>query len=246
MNEDVCWPEDESSSAVVLNIAGNAIRVGLGKGMPVLSKDGRVMFLGDEQEDLFDKKLGSALLGSVSGVMNLPFRQPYLKGYSALAAPQELDVVEFFYGQSHSRGYGTHVELSEDDVRRQILEVLRRKGIAVAAPTELELAAGSPRETDAATSVASCRPDMEVGQLLKRIEFLEAQLRSNVPYLQMYKFGAGSLLVALVSLLVWLFTGTGAPFHPIFAAMVIPAAIGLMVMAFLVRRDIPKSAEEKK
>ena len=107
----------------------------------------------------------------------------------------------------------------------------------MAAP-KLELGTGALPEIAATT--------VEVYQLRDRVKFLEAQLRSNLPYLQMYKFGAGSLLVAIVSLLVWLFTGAGVPFHPVFAAMVVPAAIGLMVMAFLVRRDIPKSAEKRK
>jgi hypothetical protein len=86
----------------------------------------------------------------------------------------------------------------------------------------------------------------ELAQLQARIGFLEEQLRSRLPYLQMYRFGAGSLLVAVVSLLVWVVTGAGAPFHPVFAVMVIPAAIGLMVMAFLVRRDIPNPQSKQK
>jgi hypothetical protein len=241
MSNDAFWSEEESSPAIEPGIVafGNAIRIGPGKGMPVLSRDGRVTFLvADEQEDLLDKKLGSVLCGKISGSMNLGFRQPYLKSYCTVGTPEELNVVGFLFGPSHSKGYPTHTELSEDDVRRQILEALNRKGVSVAAPTKLELATVLPQETAAATA-AACTPSLEVFQLQDRVKFLEAQLRSTLPYLQMYKFGAGSLLVAVISLLVWVVTGAGVPFHPVFAVMVIPAAIGLMVMAFLVRRDIP-------
>jgi len=78
-------------------------------------------------------------------------------------------------------------------------------------------------------------PSVEVRQLKEEIKFLEAQLESQVPYLQLYRFGAGGLFVAIISIVVWLLTGTGIPFHPIFAAGVIPASVGVIVMAFLVR-----------
>jgi hypothetical protein len=77
-----------------------------------------------------------------------------------------------------------------------------------------------------------------VAELQARIRFLEGQLRADLPYLRLYKFGGISLLVALVSLLGWAFTGIGVPFHPVFAAMVIPVAIGVIVMAFYLRREV--------
>jgi hypothetical protein len=73
--------------------------------------------------------------------------------------------------------------------------------------------------------------------LERKIAFLEMQLESNRPYLQLYRLGAGSLFVAFLSLAVWLLTGTGIPFHPIFAIGVIPAAIGVIAMAFLIRPE---------
>ena len=80
-------------------------------------------------------------------------------------------------------------------------------------------------------------PAIEKRRLEAKIRFLESQLQSDRPYSQLYKLGAGSLFVAIVSLAFWALTGIGAPFHPIFAAVVIPVAIGVIVMAFLVRHD---------
>jgi hypothetical protein len=77
----------------------------------------------------------------------------------------------------------------------------------------------------------------EKNRLEAKVRFLEAELRSDRPYSQLYKLGAGSLFVALISLVFWGLTGIGAPFHPIFAATVAPASIGIVVMAFLVRRN---------
>lgn len=70
-----------------------------------------------------------------------------------------------------------------------------------------------------------------------KIHFLESQLHADRPYAQLYKLGAGSLFVAIISLAFWGLTGIGAPFHPIFAAAVLPASIGIIVMAFLVRHE---------
>lgn len=75
----------------------------------------------------------------------------------------------------------------------------------------------------------------ELRELRERIRFLEAQLESQSPYLQLYRLGAGGLFVAVISIVIWLLTGTGIPFHPLFAAGVIPASLGVIAMAFLVR-----------
>lgn len=79
--------------------------------------------------------------------------------------------------------------------------------------------------------------DVGLAQLQAKVRFLEAQLRADLPYLQVYRFGGASLLMAIVSLAVWAVTGVGVPFHPVFAAMVVPVAIGVMVMAFFLRRE---------
>jgi uncharacterized membrane protein (DUF485 family) len=84
-------------------------------------------------------------------------------------------------------------------------------------------------------------PNVGVAQLQARVRFLEAQLRADAPYLRLYKFGAISLGLAIVSLIGWAITGIGVPFHPVFAAMAIPVAIGVIVMAFHLRRETPKS-----
>jgi hypothetical protein len=75
----------------------------------------------------------------------------------------------------------------------------------------------------------------EKAKLQIEIRLLERQLHSDRPYLQLYRLGAASLVVSVLSLVVWALTGVGAPFHPIFAAGVIPAAVGVMLMAFLTK-----------
>ncbi len=79
--------------------------------------------------------------------------------------------------------------------------------------------------------------NQEVRRLEDKVKFLEAELRSDRSYLQLYRLGASGLLLAVVSLMVWAATGSGVPFHPIFAACVIPASLGVMAMAFLMRPD---------
>jgi hypothetical protein len=75
----------------------------------------------------------------------------------------------------------------------------------------------------------------EVLALERKIRFLEMQLESHRPYLQLYRLGAASLFIAILSIVVWLITGIGIPFHPVFAGVVVVPAIGVMVMAFLIR-----------
>jgi hypothetical protein len=88
-------------------------------------------------------------------------------------------------------------------------------------------------EASIAHANRECRTELR--KLEEKVRFLEAQIKSQRPYLQLYRLGAGSLFVAVLSIVVWLITGIGIPFHPIFALGVIPAAIGVIVMAFLVR-----------
>jgi hypothetical protein len=96
----------------------------------------------------------------------------------------------------------------------------------------LNLSDTAPEKGNLATIT---QPEANVVALEQKIRVLEMQLESHRPYLQLYRLGAGSLLVAVLSLVVWLLTGTGIPFHPIFAIGVIPAAIGVIAMAFLIR-----------
>jgi hypothetical protein len=77
----------------------------------------------------------------------------------------------------------------------------------------------------------------ENAALRATVRFLEAQLGTDRPYAQLYKLGAGSLFVAVISLVFWGLTGIGAPFHPIFAAAALPASVGIIAMAFLVRGE---------
>jgi hypothetical protein len=86
-------------------------------------------------------------------------------------------------------------------------------------------------------STAATR-DIEVRKLQEKVKFLEMQLESDAPHLQLYRLGAGFVLMSVVSVVAWLLTGVGIPFHPLFAAIVTPAAAGVIAMAFLVRRSI--------
>lgn len=219
-----CGDEEESSAAMLSGITPRHL---LG---PIVSKDGGVIFLGPDEMKTAELKSQQVRFlpgGFPVKLMNAKL-QAYAKGGYIVC------------GSVPAKGPISFVDswADADEARRQILETMSRKGIAAVAPTT---SVGLP-----ATSHENCVPKADVQPLLDKIKFLEVELRSNLPYLQMYKFGAGSLLVAVVSLLVWAFTGTGVPFHPVFAAMVIPAAIGLMVMAFLVRREIPHLSNSNK
>lgn len=230
------WRDDDDSSAALIPDVATLQHVlggGKSKAMPVVSFDGNVVFLAadkDKDEVLLDKKLGLVLQESVGNSAAAlcqsakHFMVPQhgkLEGHYALGSPY-----------LKNRVYASYSSQAEDDARRQILEAVSRKGVTAVAPTTSVGLLG-------ATSHEQCAPKAEVQLLLDKIKSLEIKLTSSLPYLQMYKFGAGSLLVAVVSLIVWAFTGAGVPFHPVFAALVIPAAIGLMVMAFLVRREFP-------
>lgn len=83
----------------------------------------------------------------------------------------------------------------------------------------------------------SKRKKAQLRTLGSEVHFLEGQLRADRPYSRIYNLGAGSLFVATISLVFWALTGIGAPFHPIFAAATIPASIGVIAMAFFIRRE---------
>ena len=101
------------------------------------------------------------------------------------------------------------------------------------------------RKAEASTEQGlSHEPTVELRRLEEKVKFLEAQLHSQMPYLQLYRLGAGSLFVAIISIVIWLLTGTGIPFHPVFAAGVIPAALGVIAMAFLVRPAKPTKSNK--
>jgi hypothetical protein len=77
--------------------------------------------------------------------------------------------------------------------------------------------------------------DKENEDLRMKIELLEQQLQCDRSHLQLFRLGAAGLLISLLSILFWWRTGVGAPFHPVFAAVVIPVSAGLMAMAFLIK-----------
>jgi len=86
--------------------------------------------------------------------------------------------------------------------------------------------------------------DSEKEELVNKIRLLEQQLQCDRPYLRLYRLGATSLVVAVLSILMWYFAGVGVPFHPAFAALVIPVAVGLMIMAVLMRPERSDRKEE--
>jgi hypothetical protein len=85
-------------------------------------------------------------------------------------------------------------------------------------------------------------PTTRVKELEKKVKFLESQLHCDRPYLQLYRLGAGGFLAAIISLVMWVAAGVGIPFHPIFAAGVIPLSIAIIVMAFLIRPPSPEKS----
>jgi hypothetical protein len=105
---------------------------------------------------------------------------------------------------------------------------------------EHEANVGSPTER-----AADQTANHEVRKLEEKIKFLEAQLYAQNPHSQLYRFGAGSLFLAVISIIAWLLTGSGIPFHPLFAAGIIPASLGVITMAFLVRPTREKSTRRK-
>ncbi len=121
-------------------------------------------------------------------------------------------------------------------------DVLSRE-LALAAARQFMLSFDRGREAFVTKSVGGTSTEQIAGHdsegelcdLQEKVKFLEAQLESQMPHLQLYRLGAGSLFVAVISIIVWLMTGTGIPFHPIFAAGVIPASLGVIAIAFLIR-----------
>lgn len=83
--------------------------------------------------------------------------------------------------------------------------------------------------------LAGIKPHENVQRLEQRIRFLEAQLESQRPYLQLYRIGATGLFLAFISLAAWALAGIAIPLHPVFAMGSIPVALGVMIMAFLIR-----------
>jgi hypothetical protein len=77
--------------------------------------------------------------------------------------------------------------------------------------------------------------DQEKEDLKMKIELLENQLLCDRSHLQLFRLGAASLLISLLSILFWWRTGVGAPFHPVFAAVAVPVSAGLMAMAFSIK-----------
>jgi hypothetical protein len=78
-------------------------------------------------------------------------------------------------------------------------------------------------------------------QLSTEIELLKAELRKNVPYLQLYRFGAGAVSLSIISLICWLVSGVSMPFHPAFAITTLPVGIAFMAMSWITRKNAGKS-----
>jgi len=89
----------------------------------------------------------------------------------------------------------------------------------------------------------------EKSTLETKVKLLEKQLECDRPFAQIYRIGAVAIFGSTLSLLVWAFTGVGAPFHPVFALMGIPAGLAAIAMAFMVKRGMeaktPSQPEKK-
>lgn len=100
---------------------------------------------------------------------------------------------------------------------------------------DLSVAVQGPSGGEERDAIGKLRSENK--QLLLRVELLEADLRKNVPYLQLYRFGAGAFSLSIVSLLAWLLTGIAIPFHPMFALATLPVGVVFMAMAWMTRKD---------
>jgi hypothetical protein len=118
----------------------------------------------------------------------------------------------------------THLERTGSDPRKRLTGWPGHPDVA-AGPRQEE---GMEAQSHTAASAATLR---------LRIEFLEQQLAADKLHLRLYRLGAGAAVCSVFSLAVWVFTGVGAPFHPVFAALSLPVAMGVVGMAFLVRRQ---------
>jgi len=78
-----------------------------------------------------------------------------------------------------------------------------------------------------------------------KVRLLENQLHCDRPYLQLYRLGAGGLFVSIISILMWLTTHVGAPFHPLFAAVAAPVSGGQIAMGYLVKPKKPTTSQSK-
>jgi hypothetical protein len=90
--------------------------------------------------------------------------------------------------------------------------------------------------------------DVESPERLKmRIRLLERRpQKPEHAFTALYMCGAVSFWITAVSLAIWWLADIASPLHPIFASLVIPASVGVMGMAFLVRRGKEGKPHTKK
>ena len=85
----------------------------------------------------------------------------------------------------------------------------------------------------------------ERSKLQQRVKILEHHLSSDRPYRQLYRLGSWSLFASVISLVSSKLLGVGVPFNPIFAITVIPAALAVIAMAFLIKPKKETGAPRK-
>src|SRR2546427_10688500 len=73
----------------------------------------------------------------------------------------------------------------------------------------------------------------EIAQLKLKNESLRGALRSNLPYMRVFRLGAGLFTAALATLVLLLWSGIAIPFHPVFALIALPVSLGFIIMAYL-------------
>jgi hypothetical protein len=102
-------------------------------------------------------------------------------------------------------------------------------GEAASAPSK------SPIKSEGDREVLDLRLENE--QLSRKIEFLRAELRKNVPSLKLYRLGAGTVSLSGISLLTWASAGISIPFHPMFAIASLPVGVVFMLMAWMTLKN---------
>jgi len=75
----------------------------------------------------------------------------------------------------------------------------------------------------------------EIQRLTRTVETLRSSLRTNVPYLRVFRLGAGLFSSAMATFLILIWTGISMPLNPTIAAILIPISIVFMIMAYVLK-----------
>ncbi len=82
----------------------------------------------------------------------------------------------------------------------------------------------------------------EIQRLTRTVETLRGSLRTNLPYLRVFRLGAGLFSSAMATFLILMWTGISMPLNPTIAAILIPISIVFMIMAYVLKNYQPDVA----